>query len=236
MSFESKRILAVVPARSGSKGIVGKNLIKINGVPLIGHVGMLIQKLEFIDYALLSTDSIKIADVGNEYGLMTPFIRPPALSDDKALSIDVWRHAWLEAERVNNLTFDISILLEPTSPLRISEDIIRSLKLLFTNNNETVVTVSKTPAHFTPEKTFKINPDGFLEFFISNGQSYSLRQDIPSYYHRNGICYAAKRNAIINKKTIIGKKTSALVIDRPVANIDDPADLLWAEILMSKKA
>ena len=224
-----------MPARSGSKGIPGKNTIKINGVPLIGHVGLLLQELGFIDLALLSTDSEDIAAIGIDYGLTVPFIRPLELSGDAALSVDVWRHAWLEAEKIYNTTFDISILLEPTSPLRKPEDIINSLKLLINSFNQTVVTVTKNPPHFTPEKTLKINTSGLLEFYLSNGQSYSLRQGIPPYYHRNGICYGAKRDAIVNDRVIIGERTAALIIDRPIANIDEPLDLLWAEFLMNKK-
>lgn len=234
MTYKNKSILAIVPARSGSKGIPKKNIAILNGIPLIGHVGIFLKELDFVDYSLLSTDSAKFAKIGRSYGLHTPFLRPHALSGDASLSIDVWRHGWIEAERITGEIYDICIFLEPTSPFRKPEDIYNALELLTSNEIDSVVSVSKTQAHFTPEKTMQIDSLGFLSKYVKSEVDFSIRQKIPSYYHRNGVCYAAKRKAILDEMQIIGTKTSALIIDRTVVNIDNPIDMLWAEFLLTK--
>ena len=233
MTYNNKNILAIVPARSGSKGIPEKNIAILNGVPLLGHVGILLKELDFVDYSLLSTDSANFAKIGRSYGLNTPFLRPHSLSGDASLSIDVWRHGWIEAERITGKIYDICIFLEPTSPFRKPEDIYNALELLTSIEIDSVVSVSKTQAHFTPEKTMQIDDLGFLTQYDKSGTDFSIRQKIPLYYHRNGICYAAKRTAILDEMQIFGAKTSALVIDRNVVNIDEPIDMLWAEFLMT---
>lgn len=234
MTYNNKNILAIVPARSGSKGIPEKNIAILNGIPLIGHVGIFLKELDFVDYALLSTDSAKYAQIGRSYGLNTPFLRPHSLSGDTSLSIDVWRHAWIEAEKITRKIYDICIFLEPTSPFRKPEDIYNALDLLTNIEIDSVVSVSKTQAHFTPEKTMQIDDLGFLSKYVKSEVDFSIRQKIPSYYHRNGVCYAAKRKAILDEMQIIGTKTSALIIDRTVVNIDDPIDILWADFLLTK--
>jgi CMP-N,N'-diacetyllegionaminic acid synthase len=233
MTYKNKSILAIVPARSGSKGIPEKNIAILNGIPLLGHAGIFLSQLDFVDYTLLSTDSASFAKVGHSFGLNTPFLRPQSLSGDASLSIDVWRHGWIEAERITGTIYDICIFLEPTSPFRKPEDIYKALELLTSVEIDSVVSVSKTPAHSTPEKTMRIDSMGFLSQYVKSGVDFSIRQKIPSYYHRNGICYAAKRTAIIDEMQIIGAKTCALVIDRNVVNIDEPIDMLWAEFLMA---
>jgi len=234
LTYNNKNILAIVPARSGSKGIPEKNIAILNGIPLIGHVGIFLKELDFVDYALLSTDSAKYAQIGRSYGLNTPFLRPHSLSGDTSLSIDVWRHAWIEAEKITRKIYDICIFLEPTSPFRKPEDIYNALDLLTNIEIDSVVSVSKTQAHFTPEKTMQIDDLGFLSKYVKSEVDFSIRQKIPSYYHRNGVCYAAKRKAILDEMQIIGTKTSALIIDRTVVNIDDPIDILWADFLLTK--
>ena len=233
MTYKNKSILAIVPARSGSKGIPKKNIATLNGIPLLGYAGILLKQLDFVDYSLLSTDSASFAEIGSSFGLNTPFLRPQSLSEDDSLSIDVWRHGWIEAERITGKVYDICIYLEPTSPFRKSEDVCNALELLTSIEIDSVVTVSKNPAHFTPEKTMQIDNIGLLKQYVQSSVDFSIRQKIPSYYHRNGICYAAKRTAILDEMQIIGAKTYALVIDRNVVNIDEPMDMLWAEFLMA---
>ena len=232
MTYRNKTILAVVPARSESKSIPKKNIAKLNGIPLIGYVGNLLKELKFVDYSLLSTDSLDIADIGREYGIEVPFLRPKSLSGDASLSIDVWQHAWYEAEKITGKIFDISIYLEPTSPFRKVEDIYQTLDLLIDSDGCVALTVSRTPGHYTPEKTIIMGTDQSLKLYLNQSVDYSIRQTIPPRYHRNGICYAANRTTILDEKRIIGAKTYALVIDREVVNIDEPIDLNWAEFLL----
>lgn len=234
MTYRNNNILAIVPARSGSKGIHKKNIAKLKGIPLLGYVGNLLKELSFIDYSFLSTDSVEFQSIGIRHGISCPSLRPKHLASDTALSIDVWIHAWNYVENMLNKKFDISILLEPTSPLRKASDIKQSIDLLIDSNSDSLVTVSKNSSQFSPEKTFLISDDNCLKKYINNDIDYSIRQLIPNYYHKNGICYAAKRKTILEEKNIINLNTYALEISRPVINIDDPIDLEIADFLLTK--
>jgi len=234
MSLQNKNILAVIPARGGSKGIAKKNLRQINGKSLIEHVATCIQSLKWIDAIILSSDCDEIRSHAQVLNIDTPFIRPKELSCDSAKSIDMWKHAWLEAEKYYNKKFDISILLEPTSPLRTPKDIKDAIELLLKEQPYTVATVSKTPGHYTPHKTLKVSNAGYIEPYLKDGIKYSIRQNIPNYYHRNGICYATTRESLIEKNNLMQEKCIALIIDRPIVNIDEEIDLKLAEVLMTE--
>ena len=234
MTYLGKSILAVVPARGGSKSIPKKNLKKICGRSLISYAGEICNSLDWIDLAIISTDDDEIAKEGIKSGLEMPFIRPKDLAKDDSNSIDMWRHAWIECERIYKKTFDISILLEPTSPLRIKEEVEECVNNLIKNNYPGIVTISLTPAHFRPHKTLLVNSDGKIGFFLPPKKEYSLRQNIPPYYYRNGICYAITRKKLIDENIILDESISTLIINRPVINIDEPFDLELAEILLKK--
>ena len=123
MNKINKKILCVVPARGGSKSIPRKNLQVVAGVSLVGRAALIIQELDYIDRAIVSTDDIEIAEEAVKYGLEAPFMRPERLSQDLSTSLDMWKHAWISAENYYDEIYDVSILLEPTSPLRRPEDI-----------------------------------------------------------------------------------------------------------------
>jgi len=130
LAYKDHTILAVVPARGGSKSIPRKNLCKVCGVSLVGRAGQIASSVEWIDRQIISTDDKEIAEEAAKYGLDVPFMRPDELAGDLATSIDMWRHAWIESEKYYGKRFDISILLEPTSPLRRSEDIKKTIETL----------------------------------------------------------------------------------------------------------
>ena len=236
MALFHRNILGVIPARGGSKSIPGKNLKKINGISLVGHAAMFAKSLKWLDAIILSTDSKEIADEGRRYGLNVPFMRPPELSTDDATSIDMWKHAWIESESYYGLKFDISILLQPTSPMRVVEDVERTINLLIKEDAPAAITVSKTPAHYTPHKTLTVSNLGVIGFYLGEkeGSQYYIRQAIPVYYHLNGVCYAVTRNHLLDCGKIIGNGAKAVIIDRPIINIDEPFELEIANWLMSR--
>lgn len=234
MSLENKNILAVIPARGGSKGIPRKNLRQICGKSLIQNVKDCIEQLPWIDATVLSTDDEEIAAHSKSIGIETPFLRPPELATDNAKSIDVWIHAWLASEKHFNKVFDISILLEPTSPMRLAEDVTETVQKLLQSNANTVATVSKTPGHYTPHKTLQLANDGTIEPFMPDGIQYSIRQNIPDYFHRNGICYAVTRNSLIECRNLLEHNCLPLIIERQVINIDEEIDLKFAEFLLTQ--
>jgi CMP-N-acetylneuraminic acid synthetase len=234
MSYKGFKMLAVIPARGGSKGIPRKNLCQVAGISLVGHAVNTAQSLKWIDQIIVSTDDDEIAMEAKKYGAEVPFMRPPELAGDDVGSADVWKHAWLESEAYFKAQFDISILLEPTSPLRLPDDISKTVAVLLENDSDAAATVSRAPAHFTPHKCLTVDKSGVIGFYHAKGQQYSLRQKIPAYYYRNGICYALRRHTLLEKGTIIEKNCKAVVIKRPIVNIDDAHELAYAEFLFLK--
>jgi len=229
-------ILAVVPARGGSKSIPRKNLKMVGGVSLVGRAARVAKALPFVDAALISTDDPEIAAEAKAHGLDAPFLRPPKLSGDTATSVEMWRHAWLAAEQHYGRRFDLSVLLEPTSPLRRPQDVERTLRALIDAGAPAAATVSPMPAHYTPHKTLKINQKGEIEFYLEGGAKHSLRQGIPAYYHRNGLCYAVTRDHLVSHGCIIDRGAVAVVVDRHVVNIDDMFELELAEWLLERES
>jgi len=201
----------------------------------VGRAGEVAASLPWIDARVLSTDDQEIAAEGRAHGLDVPFMRPDALSGDLANSIDMWRHAWLESERHYRMRFDISVLLEPTSPMRRAEDVRDTVELLLAGNYKSAATVTPAPAHFTPHKCLTVN-DGLIGFYHEAGAKHSIRQTIPTYYFRNGICYAVTRHTLVDEGKIIGDQSAAQVIDRHIVNIDDAFDLELAEFLFQREA
>jgi CMP-N-acetylneuraminic acid synthetase len=226
----------VIPARGGSKGIPRKNLREIGGLSLVARAAAAAAALPAIDSRVLSTDDPEIADEGRRHGLDVPFMRPAELSSDTAGSADMWRHAWLAAEGHYGQRFEVSVLLEPTSPLRRPADIERTLAALLDSGLGAATTVSATPAHYTPHKTLTLDGAGRLGFFLEAGARHSRRQSVPQYYHRNGLCYAATREQLVDRGWIIDENAVAVVIERPVVNIDEPFELELAEWLLQREA
>ena len=237
MTFAGLTVLAVVPARGGSKSIPRKNFQIVGGTSLIGHAARICQQLDWIDIAVVSTDDEEIAAEASRHGLERPFLRPPELSHDTALSIDAWRHTLLASEEHFGLKFDVTILLEPTSPLRTAEDVERTVAAVVNGETQAAATVSPTSPSYTPHKTLVRNEDGRLGFYIAGGGQFSIRQRIPEYYHRNGICYALLREALLDPENryIVDRDCCAVVIDRPLVNIDEPFDLELAEWLVARQ-
>jgi CMP-N-acetylneuraminic acid synthetase len=234
MSYNKFKILAVIPARGGSKGIPRKNMRKIAGISLVGHAANVARSQDWIDRTVLSTDDAEIAAEGRKYGAEVPFMRPAELAGDTAGSVGMWQHAWQESEAHFKEQFDISILLEPTSPLRRAEDISRTLETLMESGCDAAATFSRAPAHFTPHKCLTIDKNGIIGFYHKSGRQFSIRQKIPDYYFRNGICYAVKKHTLMEKGMIIEANCKAVIIERPVVNIDDRHELEIAEFLYKK--
>lgn len=233
--FMGKKILAVVPARSGSKGVPDKNMRVLAGKTLIGRAGECLKQVQWIDKRIISTDSPIYAREGEKYGLEAPFLRPKELSIDTASALDTMTHALLEAEKIYKETFDIILIIQPTSPLRASEDIENSIRLLVNLKADSVVTVNKLSLDSHPKKILTIK-NNRLNFFNKAGKFVTSRQSLDdSYYWRNGVCYALTRNCLIKKKQIITNNTVPLVIEREGVSIDEPIDLEWAEFLLNRE-
>lgn len=201
--ISNKRILIVVPARGGSKGIPLKNLRKVNGVPLVAAVGKIIKSLSEIDQSVVSTDHEEIAIVAEDAGIAAPFRRPKELSGDRISDIEVLTHALLEMELIDSVTYDIIVMLQPTSPLRKAKHVLDTIKMLVDGAWDAVWTVSETDSKSHPLKQLIVDKNSLNYYDISGGEIIA-RQQLEPVYHRNGIAYAIT----MNKFNIIYLETS----------------------------
>jgi len=233
MSYKGYNILAVIPARGGSKGIPRKNLCKAGGISLVARAVKIAKSIIWIDKVVLSTDDPEIVEEGRKYGAEVPFLRPVELSGDFASGQDVWYHAWLKAEKCFNQKFDISILLEPTSPLRELRHVEEVVKRLVIGEYDSVLTVSETDSKNHPLKQLVIKDD-CVSYYDDAGKGIIARQQLTPVYHRNGVAYARMRKCLMKQETFIGSSTSAVVIDEPIVNIDTEQDLKRAQFLLSR--
>lgn len=228
-------VLAVVPARGGSKGIPGKNMKRLGGLTLVGRATQLAVSMPWIDEVIVSTDDPEIAAEVLRQGGEAPFLRPDNLASDTASSDDMWRHAWVAAEAHYGRRFDISILLEPTSPLRNPGDLTATMDTLLDGDHRGAVTVSPTPAHYAPHKTLMVEADGRVGFLVEDGARFARRQDVPALYHRNGLCYALRRDPFLAGAPILNEDCAAVVVERQVVNIDEPFELELAAWLLARQ-
>ena len=231
--IDDKRILVVVPARGGSKGVKLKNIRPINGIPLVALVGHLVQQLTYVDRAVVSTDHPQIAKIAQKAGLDAPFMRPAELSGDIVADGPVLYHALKACEKIDNLKYDVVVMLQPTSPFRKPEHVTATIKKLIAGRYDAVWTVSETDSKAHPLKQLIIDDDR-LDYYDPAGAAIIARQQLKPVYHRNGVAYAISRNLIAEKKTIKGENNSFVLIDDLLVNIDTEFDFKLAEFMQGQ--
>jgi CMP-N,N'-diacetyllegionaminic acid synthase len=230
----NKRVLAVVPARGGSKGIPLKNLRPIGGVPMVARVGHVLRDIPLIDRAVVSTDHEEIARVAEQSGLAAPFRRPATLSGDRIGDIDVLTHALNEMEKIDGVTYGIVVMLQPTSPLRRASHVTECIEMLIGGDWDAVWSVSETDSKEHPLKQLTV-ANSAIDYYDMAGASIIARQQLAPVYHRNGICYAMTRACILEQKTIKGQSTGALVLKGNFVSIDTEWDLNLVEFILSRQ-
>ena len=228
--FNGKRILAVVPARGGSKGLKLKNLRKVNGVSLIERVGRVLAEIPWVDRSIVSTDHEGIGIEAISVGLEKPFVRPKELSGDRVADIDVLAHALKFAEQQDNVTYDVVLMLQPTSPFRRAQHILDTVSLLTDKGYDSVWTVSPTDTKAHPLKQLCVS-DGKIEHYSPEGGKIIARQQLEPVFHRNGVAYAVNRDLILEEKTLKSANTGALVLEDFQVSIDTEFDISLAELL-----
>ncbi len=230
--YKDKKILAIIPARGGSKGVPLKNIHPLLNKPLIGWVAPIIEEVEEIDQAVVSTDSEKIAEVAKSFGLEVPFYRPENISGDIIGDLDVLTHALLETEKISNVNYDIIVMLQPTCPMRKSAHVRDTIVTLIEENRDAVWTVSESDSKAHPLKQLQIK-DGKLDYYDKKGKEIIARQQLTKVYHRNGASYAISRDCLINQKTIMGENPGYVVTEQLIS-IDTPFDFKLSEWLMKE--
>jgi CMP-N-acetylneuraminic acid synthetase len=226
-----RRVLAVVPARGGSKGVPLKNIRPVRGVPLLAMVAPVVRQVAEIDRTVVSTDHPEIARVAREAGLEVPFTRPAELSGDRIADWDVLVHALREMEARDDVPYDIVLMLQPTCPLRRASHLAAVLQELTGGGWDSVWTVSPTDMKFHPLKQLTLE-EGRLALFDERGSAIVARQQLSTVYHRNGVAYAMTRACLLDQKGILGAKAGAVVVTEPMVNIDTAEDFERLEHLL----
>lgn len=225
-------VLGIVPARSGSKGVPGKNIRPLAGRPLLEYTARAARESRVIDRLVLSTDSPDIADAGRRAGLEVPFLRPAALARDDTPMLPVLRHA-IDTLAAGGWQPEIVVLLQPTSPLRRPEHIRDAVARLRETGADSVVTVVEVPRHLSPDYVMRID-DGALRPFLPEGARITRRQDARPAYSRDGTVYAFRRATLDRFGNIYGDDCRPLIIDPAESlSIDSPADWDTAERLLA---
>lgn len=215
------RILAIVPARGGSKGIKDKNIKEIEGRPLIEYTIEAAKRCEYIDEIVVSTDSEKIAKVAKKAGAKVPFLRPDELASDTARTIDVVLFT-IEQLKLIGQEYDIVVLLQPTSPLRDEDDICGAIEKYVSCNMKSLVSVSEVSE--SPILMRQIVDETHMEKLL-NINSTIRRQDMAKYYMVNGSIYINKIEEL-NSDTSLNDNVIPYVMDRSHAvDIDDYVDI-----------
>jgi CMP-N-acetylneuraminic acid synthetase len=228
-----KRILVVVPARGGSKGVKLKNIRPLNGIPLVALAGQVVQQLPYVDRAVVSTDHPQIAEIAEESGLDVPFMRPEELSGDIVADGPVLHHALMACEEIDKQQYDVVVMLQPTSPFRKPAHVTAAVTKFIEGGYDAVWTVSESDSKAHPLKQLVIEDDR-LEYYDPAGAAIIARQQLKPVYHRNGVAYVMARELIADKKAIKGDKTSWVVIEDQLVNIDTELDFKLAEFMLAQ--
>ena len=231
--IEKKEVLALIPARGGSKGLQGKNTKLLCGKPLIGWTILQAKHSHYLDEIMVSTDSPHIASIAKEYGASVPILRPTELATDTSPTIDCVLHALSYYRHTHNRCFDYVCLLEPTSPLREDHDIDTMLKKLVEAHEQFDSIISIGEVHAHPSVMKKKERD-FLIPYMKSASENLRRQDLPPAYFPYGVAYIAKIAALLAEKTFYTKRSTYYEIQRyQQYEIDDLYDFLCVEAVMS---
>lgn len=229
--YKGKTILGLIPARGGSKELPRKNIRPLLGKPLIAWTIEQALASQYLDKVIVSTDEGEIAEISKQYGANVPFMRPKELATDEAKGIKVVFHAlkWLEK---HNEFYDLIMLLQPTSPLRTTEDITNAIELLFIKNAQAIISVCVTEHH--PYWANMLPSNGCMKDFLRPEVVNKNRQDLPIFYRLNGAIYLAYCSYLKMQKEFWGSKTYAYIMSRNTSiDIDDEFDLTFAEFILS---
>ena len=229
--FLGKSFLIIIPARAGSKGIKNKNVVTVNGKPLIEYTINFAKKLTINMDILVSTDSNKIAKISRSLGASCPFLRPKSLSTDLIGDMPVVRHALLEFEKFNDKQYEFVILLQPTSPVRSEKQIYDAIEAILKNKYDSVISVSSVSDKYHPYKQFELI-NNLLKPFSNIASRVIARQQLSKSYIRNGIVYIFSRSFALRSSSVFSKNSGYTIIDEPYVKIDTTDDLSKFENLL----
>jgi len=225
------KVLGIIPARGGSKGVKRKNIRLVANRPLIAYSIYAAQQSKSLTKFVVSTEDDEIAQIARSLGSVV-LLRPPELAEDHTPMFPVIKFVLSEAEKLEQNKFDCIVILQPTTPLRTGDDIDQSLEIIRKNKCDTVISVYQVSDHH-PSRMYKIKNGKLISYAPEPPER--LRQNLPPVYHRNGAIYVSRRHTIEEQNTLIGKEICPYImpIDRSV-NIDNEIDLMLADLLIRK--
>lgn len=226
--INGKKIVAVIPARGGSKGILRKNTRDLAGKPLIAWTIEAASKSKYLDRVILSSDDNEIIEIAKSYGCEAPFIRPAYLATDDAISADVILHALDEVD-----SYDYVVMLQPTSPLRTTEDIDQCIEMLFDKKANSCVSICESSQ--SPYWMYTLNDEDKIGSFVKEEELILRRQDLPVVYSLNGAIYISEIDWFRKKKSFLTNQTVGFIMPRSRSyDIDTNEDFLFCECIMRK--
>ena len=221
------KLLAVIPARGGSKGIPGKNIKVLGGRPLIAYSISSALEETALSRILVSTEDPEIASVACAFGAEVPFLRPAELAADTTPTLPVLQDI-LQKLKIEGEEYDALCLLQPTSPFRLKGFIGEAIQKFIASEADALVSVKKVPAEFNPHWVFEPGPGGFLQLATGEEQIIPRRQDLPPAYYRDGSLYLTRTSVILKQNSLYGKKIAWIENTSPwFVNLDTMKD--WAE-------
>jgi len=229
-------VVALIPARGGSKGVVGKNIKNLNGKPLVAYTIAASLQAKSISRTIVSTDDDNIAQVSTDFGAEVPFMRPTDLAEDHVLDFPVIKHALEYLESVEKFQPEIIVYLRPTMPIRTSKEIDEVVCLLLQKEKADCIRTTR-PAPYPPYWMKKINSSGFLEPYDEHVVSFATkrRQDLPKVVMCDGYVDAARVTSVLRENNFPpGNKLAFYRENVPFLDIDTPEDWEFCEYYMKK--
>ena len=222
------KILGLIPARGGSKGVPRKNIRRLNGKPLLAYTAESALQSKTLTRVILTTEDAEIAEIGRSCGIDVPFMRPTELAQDSTPSLSVVRHALLTLQK-NGEDYDAVCLLQPTNPLRRVEDIDACVELFTRSNADCVISVLPVPHEYNPKWVFWKNGGDKMSLATGDTEIVPRRQDLPPAYHRDGSVYVTRSEIIIDRGSLYGDNIQGYEMPPEFsANIDTEDD--WKAI------
>ena len=234
--ISDQKVLSLIPARYGSKGLPLKNIKPLAGIPLLAWPINAALGSNYIDRVVISTDSQEFADIAISYGAEAPFLRPEHLASDKSSSMDFILHAIEFFENQGEL-FDYVVLLEPTSPLTESIDIDNAVNVLFSNREVADSILGVTLLETThPAFTVSIESDGLIKPFMSaTFEDLPRRQDLQPLYSLDGSLYISSTKALKERKSFCHDRTLPFITSKYKSfEVDDLIDFVCIEAMVER--
>lgn len=232
--YKGYSLIAIIPARCGSKGLPNKNIKNLNGKPLMSWSIETALKCNYIDEVMVSTDSEEYAKIARRFGANVPFIRPDKHASDTASRKDLIQHT-IDFYKKKGRQFDYIVFLEPTSPLRVLDDLNKSIETLLNDKNgaESIVGICKLE-NTHPEFLVELD-NGFLDPYSKQPSKILRRQDINTLYFYEGSLYISETNAYLEKEFYHSKTLGYIVPRWKSLEIDEIEDFVMIESIMKYK-